>query len=61
MLHRSPPPLSLEDRSHLPAACKELEALLATRKEAETGRWQNWYRGDKKENLPALLARTRKF
>jgi len=51
--------LALEDRSRLAAACKELEALLAIRSEAQAGRWVNWYRGDKKENLPALLERTR--
>ena len=26
---------------------------------AAQGRWANWYRGDKKENLPALLKRIR--
>jgi hypothetical protein len=50
---------SLDDRQHLHAAAQELERLLAVRQPAAVGRWADWYRGDKKENLPALLETTR--
>jgi len=51
--------LSFDDRQHVHAAALELERLLAVRRPAAVGRWADWYRGDKKENLPALLEKTR--
>ena len=36
-----------------------MEKLLLDRQKAEHGKWRHWYRGDKKMNLPAVLARTR--
>jgi hypothetical protein len=51
--------LALDDRSRLPAAVAALEGVLKARERAEQGQWANWYRGDKKENLRALLERTR--
>lgn len=50
---------AFDDRAHLAAACAELEGLLTARGSCATGRWDGWYRGDRKENLPALLQRTR--
>lgn len=51
--------LSFDDRRHLRAASDELERLLDVRKPAATGRWGDWHRGDKKENIPLLLEKTR--
>jgi len=51
--------LALDDRSRLPVAVAALEGVLKSRQRAEQGQWANWYRGDKKENLRALLERTR--
>jgi len=36
-----------------------LEELLAVRQRAARGRWNNWYRGDKKVNTPRMLQRVR--
>jgi hypothetical protein len=36
-----------------------LQAFLAVRKGAAAGKWADWYRGDKKVNVPALLEKTR--
>jgi hypothetical protein len=52
--------LSFDDRKHLGSAAAELERLLQVRQPAAAGKWADWYRGDKKENLPLLLERTRK-
>lgn len=50
-----------DDRSHLQEAIAELGALLMARTAAEMGKWEHWYRGDRKVNLPALLERTRRL
>lgn len=52
--------LSFDDRRHLRSAAEELQQLIRVREPAATGKWTNWYRGDKKENLPLLLEKTRK-
>ena len=48
---------------HYPAQLSEAEAalqrFLEVRKAAETCKWKNWFRGDKKVNVPALLERTK--
>lgn len=44
---------------HLRQAVFLMEKLLVDRAKAEHGKWQDWYRGDKKMNLPAALAKTR--
>jgi hypothetical protein len=49
--------LAFDDRAHLSPACAEMDELLKSRETCATGRWAGWYRGDKKENLPALLQR----
>jgi hypothetical protein len=36
-----------------------LERFLDVRKPAATGKWENWFRGDKKVNTPELLEKTR--
>jgi len=36
-----------------------LESFLDIRRTAATGKWTNWYRGDNKVNVPALLEKTR--
>jgi hypothetical protein len=51
--------LALDDRNHLAQAEAALADALKARERAALGSWANWYRGDKKENLPALLARIR--
>jgi hypothetical protein len=51
--------LALDDRQHLRSAVAELEELLGVRQSAAAGKWAGWYHGDRKENLPALLERTR--
>lgn len=45
-----------EDRA---AAVAGLESVIAARAVMATGAWENWYRGDKKANVPRLLERTR--
>ena len=52
--------LSFDDRKHLRSAGDELNRLLEVRKPAATGRWADWHRGDKKENIPLLLEKTRR-
>jgi hypothetical protein len=37
-----------------------LERFLSVRSGAETGRWTDWYRGDKKVKVKTLLDLTRK-
>ncbi len=46
-------------QAHLRQAVFALEKLLLDRAKAEHGRWQGWYRGDKKMNLPGVLEKTR--
>ena len=41
------------------AAASALEKALLDRRKAEHGVWRNWYRGDRKMNLPGVLLRTR--
>ena len=36
-----------------------LERFLDVRKRAATGKWDGWYRGDKKVNVPKLLEEVR--
>lgn len=43
----------------LQRAADSLEPVLEQRAAAAAGPWTNWYRGDKKMNLPELLDRTR--
>ena len=50
---------ALDEPRRLAAAEAALEELLAARRRAEQGQWKHWYRGDKKVNVPQLLARTR--
>jgi hypothetical protein len=52
--------LASADPARLAHAEAALAGLLDARREAEAGQWANWYRGDKKENLPALLARLKR-
>ena len=47
-----------EEPERLKDAAAALERLLEVRKAAATGKWQNWYRGDKKVNVPEFLKRT---
>ncbi len=42
---------------HLRDALFHMQKLLLDRRKAEHGAWQNWYRGDKKMNLPSIVAR----
>ena len=49
-----------DDRQHLTKAEAALERFLAVRQASATGKWINWYRGDKKVNVKALLELTRK-
>ena len=49
----------IQDRSHLAAAEKALAETIAARRRAEQGQWVNWFRGDKKMNLPRWLEETR--
>ncbi|NLN18141.1 MAG: hypothetical protein GX162_02530 [Firmicutes bacterium] len=49
-----------ESRSHLDEAVRALQKLLNDRRRAENGVWRNWYRGDKKMNLPAVLESTQR-
>ena len=50
---------AFQDRSALKEADEALSRLLEIRKRAEQPPFENWYRGDKKENLPELLKRIR--
>ncbi|MHB8902046.1 MAG: glycosyl hydrolase 115 family protein, partial [Thermoguttaceae bacterium] len=47
------------DPGRLSDAEAALEGLLEMRGAAATGKWENWYRGDKKVNVPDLLEKTR--
>ncbi|TWU33257.1 hypothetical protein Poly41_50090 [Novipirellula artificiosorum] len=42
-------------------AAKALEQFLSIRQQAAEGKWHNWYRGDKKVNVPSLLKRTKEL
>ncbi len=44
---------------YLREAVFKLEKLLLDRTKAEHGKWQHWYRGDRKMNLPGVLEKTR--
>lgn len=44
-----------DDSTRLHSAETELQQLLEIRKEGASGQWENWYRGDTKEDIPALL------
>ncbi len=46
------------DPSRLGDAEAALERCLDVRQVAATGKWENWYRGDKKVNVPELLKKT---
>ena len=48
-----------DDPEQLVEAEAALERFLQVRQAAEGGKWANWYRGDKKVNVPALLEQTR--
>ena len=48
-----------EDPARLRDAEAALERFLEIRKPAATGKWENWFRGDKKVNTPELLEKTR--
>jgi glycosyl hydrolase family 115 (putative glucuronidase)/glycosyl hydrolase family 20 len=48
-----------EDPGTLKDAEQALERFLQIRKAAESGKWKNWYRGDKKVNVPEFLNKTR--
>lgn len=56
--------LALLESSAQPAKLADAEAalerFLEIRKEAATGKWENWFRGDKKVNVPRFLEETRK-
>jgi hypothetical protein len=49
-----------DDPRHLEEAEAALERFLSARKDAATGKWKDWYRGDKKVNVKTLLDLTRK-
>jgi len=51
--------LALDDPRRLADAEAALEGVIRDRSLAAQGLWENWYRGDRKMNLPALLDRTR--
>jgi len=48
-----------DDPARLKDAEAALERLLEVRKAAAEGKWENWYRGDKKVNVLELLEKTR--
>lgn len=48
-----------ENPARLRDAEAALERFLEIRKPAATGKWENWFRGDKKVNTPDLLEKTR--
>ncbi len=50
----------LRRSKHLRSAADELQRLISARQPVAAGKWANWYRGDKKENLPLLLEKTRR-
>lgn len=47
--------------ARLADAEKALAGAIAQRRRAEQGKWANWFRGDKKMNLPGWLEETRKL
>jgi hypothetical protein len=47
-----------DDPSRLDDAESALERFLAVRENAATGKWEGWYRGDTKVNVPAFLRAT---
>ena len=52
---------STADPAHLPDAEAALFRLLDDRTVAARGKWADWYRGDKKVNVPHWLAKTREL
>jgi hypothetical protein len=50
-----------ERQKFLHKAVYALEKLLLDRTKAEHGKWQHWYRGDRKMNLPGVLAKTKEL
>ncbi len=48
-----------EEPTRLRDAESALERFLEIRKPAATGKWENWFRGDKKVNTPELMEKTR--
>ncbi len=46
---------SLDNRAGVAAAAAAIAGVLHDRNDAARGRWKNWYRGDRKMNLPRLL------
>jgi hypothetical protein len=44
--------------THVEHAAHTMRRLLVDRQQAEYGKWQHWYRGDTKMDLPELLALT---
>jgi hypothetical protein len=49
------------EKSYIAEAAYTLERYLINRRRAEHGKWRQWYRGDKKMNLPGVLEKTRKL
>jgi hypothetical protein len=47
------------EKAYIAEAAYALERYLVNRQRAEHGKWRQWYRGDKKMNLPAVLEKTR--
>jgi hypothetical protein len=48
-------------KDYLTKAVYAMEKLLIDRTKAEHGQWKNWYRGDKKMNLPGMLEKTQEL
>lgn len=48
-----------EYRLYVQKAVFSIEKIISDRVKAEQGKWQNWYRGDNKMNLPRLLDGTK--
>ncbi len=46
---------AFDDRSVLDQAIAELEHILQLRTTAEYGKWEHWYRGDRKEDVAGVL------
>lgn len=47
--------LASKDAAYVAKAETAIEEFLTVRKRASQGRWENWYRGDKKVNTPSIL------
>lgn len=48
-------------KEYIKKAVYSMEKLLIDRTKAEHGKWNNWYRGDKKMNLPEVLDKTKEI